>query len=125
MTVIGKIDPVQRPAQGPANSEEGPMDSGLRALTAVARHYQLDWSMTRLSHVYAKPQEHDGRELVRIAKAEGMKAQLQAMTWAQLSKLQKMTPFLVRMDNGAWFVVLKVGKDAQMWGSDGKTPGPD
>src|ERR1700761_5279220 len=98
MTVIGKIDPVQRPAPEPANSQEGPMDSGLRALTAVARHYQLDWSMTRLAHVYSKAQEHDGRELVRIARTEGLKAQLQAMTWSQLSKLQKMTPFLVRMD---------------------------
>jgi hypothetical protein len=29
-------------------------DSGIRALAAVARHHQLDWSLQRLTHMYAK-----------------------------------------------------------------------
>ena len=79
MTVIGKIEPQQTPAN---SQDDVRHDSGLRALTAVARHYQLDWSLTRLGHVYAKQQEHDGRELVRIARAEGLKAELQKMDWS-------------------------------------------
>ena len=31
----------------------------------------------------------------------------------------------MRLDTGAWFVVLKVGQDARLWGTDGKTPGPE
>ena len=51
MTVIGKIEPQQKPAN---SQDDVRHDSGLRALAAVARHYQLDWSLTRLGHVYAK-----------------------------------------------------------------------
>ena len=122
MTVIGKIDPQQKPAN---SQDDVRHDSGLRALTAVAKHYQLDWSLTRLGHVYAQEKEHDGRELVRIARTEGLKAELQKLDWAKLQKLQKLTPFLIRLDTGAWFVVLKVGQDARLWGTDGKTPGAE
>jgi hypothetical protein len=45
-------------------------DSGIRALAAVARHYQLDWSLQRLTHKYVKEREPDAKELVRIARAE-------------------------------------------------------
>jgi hypothetical protein len=69
MTVIGKIEPEQRAA--PAQDNTPVLDSGLRALAAVARHYQLDWSLARLSHIYDKGREPDARELVRIARAEG------------------------------------------------------
>jgi subfamily B ATP-binding cassette protein HlyB/CyaB len=127
MTVIGKIAPTQKPAN---SQDDVRHDSGLRALTAVARHYQLDWSLTRLGHVYASENEHDGRELVRIARTEGMKAELQRLDWNKLQKIQKLTPFLVRLDSGAWFVVLKVGADARMWGvskseNGAKTQGPE
>ena len=127
MTVIGKIEPQQQPAN---SQDDVRHDSGLRALTAVARHYQLDWSLTRLGHVYAQEKEHDGRELVKIARAEGMKAEWQKLDWNKLQKLQKLTPFLVRLDSGAWFVVLKVGQDARLWGvtkpeDAGKAQGPE
>ncbi len=68
-------------------------DSGLRALAAVARHYQLDWSLTRLSHVYGKEQEPNARELVRIARAEGLKAETHRTDWKAMARLQKQTPF--------------------------------
>ena len=110
MTVVGKIEPQQRPA---ASQDNAPVpDSGLRALTAVARHYQLDWSLTRLSHVHGKDHEPDAREIVRIARAEGLKAEAHRADWKSLARLQKQTPFLVRLKTGGWFVVLKVGKDA-------------
>jgi ATP-binding cassette subfamily B protein len=82
-------------------------DSGIRALCAVARHYQLDWSLQRLTHVYAKSREPDAFELVRIAAAEGLKAGAQKADWKRLGEIQKLAPFLVQMKNGGWFVVLK------------------
>ncbi len=45
----------------------------------------LDWSLTRLLHLYGKDKEPNGRELVRIAKAEGMKAALHKSNWKEVS----------------------------------------
>ena len=85
----------------------------MRALAAVARHWQLDWSLERLFHLYGKEQEPDARELVRIARTEGLKANVQRTDWAHLARLEKLTPFLVRLANGAWFVVVKAGAAAK------------
>jgi len=82
-------------------------DSGIRALSAVARHYQLDWSLQRLTHMYVKGREPDARELARIATAEGLKAAAQKVSWKRLGEIQKLAPFLVRLKTGGWFVVLK------------------
>jgi ATP-binding cassette, subfamily B, bacterial HlyB/CyaB len=87
-------------------------DGGLRALVAVARHYQLDWSLERLAHKYAKDREPEAQELVRIALAEGLKAGVERIGWNDLGRLQKQTPFLVRLDTGGYFVALKVGEAA-------------
>lgn len=87
-------------------------DSGIRALAAVARHYQMDWSLQRLTHQYAKEREPTARELARIARTEGLKASTHKTNWKNLGRLQKLTPFLVRLDTGGYFVVLKVGPDA-------------
>src|SRR5580698_7073209 len=96
----------------PAAAPDERHDSGIRALAAVARHHQLDWSLQRLTHQYAKDREPDGKELVRIARTEGLKASLERTNWKYLARLQKLTPFLVRLDTGAYFVVLKVGQAA-------------
>ena len=104
------------PQATPPKDEVNP-DSGIRALTAVARHWRLDWSLQRLNHVYGKNREPDGRELVRIAQTEGLKASLQRISWKRLQGLQKQTPFLVRLDTGGYFVVLKVGTAALNAGS--------
>lgn len=103
----------------PAVSETeaaAPSHSGLRALASVARHMGLDWSLTRLLHLYGKDKELDARALVRIAKAEGMKAALHKSNWKEVSSSQKLTPFLVRLNTGAWFVVIKVGDAARKEG---------
>jgi ATP-binding cassette subfamily B protein len=109
MATFARIEPQK------AGAETAPAthDSGIRALAAVARHQGLDWSLTRLNHVYGKDHEPDARALVRMARAEGMKAEVQRMDWTRLNKMQKQAPFLVRLDSGAWFVVLKVGADAR------------
>ena len=105
------------PQEAPPKDEQVSPDSGIRALAAVARHWRLDWSLQRLNHVYGKNREPDGRELVRIAQTEGLKASLQRISWKRLQGLQKQTPFLVRLDTGGYFVVLKVGTAALNAGS--------
>jgi ATP-binding cassette subfamily B protein len=112
-----RIEPA--PAAGePAVSENeaAASHSGLKALASVARHMGLDWSLTRLLHLYGKDKELDSRALVRIAKAEGMKAALHKSNWKEVSSSQKLTPFLVRLKTGAWFVVVKVGDAARKEG---------
>jgi ATP-binding cassette subfamily B protein len=91
--------------------------SGLKALHAVARHWGLDLSLERLFHVHGKDREPDAAQLVRIAQAEGLKASNRRTDWSRLARLQKLTPFLVRLNSGAYFVVLKVGAAAT--GPDG------
>jgi len=87
--------------------------SGLKALSAVARHAGLDWSLLRLIHVHGKDREPDAAELVRIAQAEGMKAKVHRTDWSRLERFQKLAPFLVRLNSGGYFVVLKAGTAAQ------------
>ena len=113
-----RLEPVPTAAAPAANEPAAapPSNSGLRALASVARHMGLDWSLTRLLHLYGKDKELDSRELVRIAKAEGMKAALHKSNWKEVSASQKLTPFLVRLNTGAWFVVVKVGDAARKEG---------
>jgi len=87
--------------------------SGLKALSAVARHMGLDWSLVRLLHVHGKDREPDAGELMRIAQAEGLKASVRRVDWSRLERFQKLAPFLVRLDNGGYFVVLKTGAAAK------------
>jgi ATP-binding cassette subfamily B protein len=109
MATLGKIEPTQ--AEAPKPEERA--DSGLRALAAVARHFQLDWSLSRLTHVYGKEQEPDAREMVRIARGEGLKAEAHRIKWKDLGRFAKLAPFLVRLNTGGWFVVLKAGDAAR------------
>lgn len=98
---------------GEAGTVSNCEQTGIKALAAVARYMGLDWSLVRLLHVYGKEREPDAAELVRIAQAEGLKASIQHTDWARLERFQKLTPFLVRLDNGGYFVVLKVGAAPQ------------
>jgi len=86
--------------------------SGLKALCVIARHMGLDWSLVRLLHVHGKDREPDAGELVRIAQAEGLKASTRRIDWSRLDRFQKLAPFLVRLDSGGYFVVLKAGEAA-------------
>jgi ATP-binding cassette, subfamily B, bacterial HlyB/CyaB len=79
--------------------------TGIKALSAVARHLGLDWSIPRLVHVYGKEHEPNAAELVRIARAEGLKAKSYQTDWAGLERFQKLAPFLVRLKDGGYFIV--------------------
>lgn len=100
---------------GAANADVPPSchQSGIKALAAIARHLGLDWSLTRLIHVHGKQQEPSAAELVRIAEAEGLKARVHQTDWARLERLQKLAPFLVRLNSGEYFVALKTGAAAR------------
>jgi len=100
----------------PAKTDVAANQSGLRALASVARHMGLDWSLARLLHLYARDREPDAQELVRIARSEGMKAGRHKASWKELSRSQKLAPFLVRLNTGAWFVAVKVGDAARKEG---------
>jgi ATP-binding cassette, subfamily B, bacterial HlyB/CyaB len=67
--------------------------TGIKALSAVARHLGLDWSIPRLVHVYGKEHEPNAAELVRIARAEGLKAKSYQTDWAGLERFQKLRLF--------------------------------
>ncbi|HET7086184.1 MAG TPA: peptidase domain-containing ABC transporter [Rhizomicrobium sp.] len=92
--------------------------SGLKALSAVARHMGLDWSLVRLLQIHGKDREPDAAQLVRIAQAEGLKASTRRVDWDRLERFQKLTPFLVRLDGGGYFVVLKAGEAAKKDGGE-------
>jgi ATP-binding cassette subfamily B protein len=91
--------------------------SGLKALLVVARHWGLDLSLVRLLHIHGKGREPEAGELVRIAESEGLKASLRHADWTGLQRFEKLAPFLVRLNSGGYFVVLKVGSAAD--GPDG------
>src|SRR5438128_1492376 len=79
--------------------------TGIKALSAVARHLGLDWSIPRLIHVYGKEREPDAAELVRIARSEGLKAKAHQTDWTGLDRFRKLAPFLVRLKDGGYFIV--------------------
>ena len=93
-----------------ADSEAAPAcdQTGIKALAAMARHLGLDWSLPRLIHVYGKDREPDAAELVRIARDEGLKAKVHCTDWSRLARFQKLVPFLVRLNSGGYFVVLRL-----------------
>jgi ATP-binding cassette subfamily B protein len=83
--------------------------TGLKALAAVARHLRLDWSLPRLLHVYGQDAEPVSERLARVARAEGLKAAVHRSDWSRLQNFRKLVPFLARLDNGAYVVVLQLG----------------
>lgn len=97
--------PTARPS---GNDFSACKQSGLKALVAVARHSQLDFALPRLLHIHGKDREPTAAEMVKIAQSEGLKAAFHGGDWAALLRLQKLTPFLVRVKSGAWFVVARI-----------------
>ena len=100
-------------ADGGASGADACEQTGIKALGAVARHMGLDWSVLRQVHVYGKEREPDATELVRIAQSEGLKASVHRTDWSRLGRFQKLAPFLVRLNNGNYFVVIKAGATAE------------
>jgi ATP-binding cassette subfamily B protein len=91
------------------NATDLPNDqqTGVKALVAVARHYGLDWSLQRLLHVYGSNSEPDAARLATIAREEGLKSGVHRTVWNKLSRFRLAVPFLARLSNGAYVVVLQ------------------
>ena len=85
--------------------------TGLKGLAAIARHFGLDWSLPRLLHVYGQGVEPDAERLARAARTEGLKAAVHRLDWARLQRFGRLVPFLARLDNGAYVVVLQLGAE--------------
>jgi ATP-binding cassette subfamily B protein len=83
------------------------LQTGLKGLAAVARHLELDWSLPRLTHLYARDTEPDAEGLARIARSEGLKAAVHKLDFERLQRFTKLAPFMARLSNGAYVVVLQ------------------
>lgn len=81
--------------------------TGMKALVAIARHHGLDWSLQRLLHVYGREGEPDAQKIALIARDEGMKSAVHRTEWRELSRFKSATPFMARLSNGAYVVVLQ------------------
>ncbi|HUO99840.1 MAG TPA: peptidase domain-containing ABC transporter [Rhizomicrobium sp.] len=92
---------------GPGAEHPDCAQTGLKGLAAIARHFELDWSLPRLFHVYGHDQEPDAEQLSRIARAEGLLSQVHTVDFNRLQRFKKLTPFLARLSNGAYVVVLQ------------------
>ena len=100
------------PSVGPMADESraeisGCEQTGLKGLAAIARHMGLDWSLPRLLHAHGRAREPDAEELVRAARAEGLRAAVHRLDWTRLQRFARLTPFLARLSNGAYVVVLQ------------------
>jgi ATP-binding cassette subfamily B protein len=94
-------------AEADSGNHDGNWQTGLKALSAVARHHRLDWSLERLIHVYGTECEPDAGRLAAIAQQEGMKSAVQHSDWQGLSRFRAAAPFLARLSTGAYVVLLQ------------------
>ncbi len=89
--------------------DAAPVLSSLRCLVAVARHHRLDLSVERLAHDHAlAPGPVGPRQLVRIARASGLRAKAVRLDWAGLGRLGGAVPALVALTTGNWVVLAGV-----------------
>jgi ATP-binding cassette subfamily B protein len=89
----------------------------MKGLAAIARHHGLDWSLQRLLHVYGSQSEPEAGRLAQIAREEGMKSAVHRTEWRELSRFRSATPFMARLSNGAYVVVLQAPAAAKRRGA--------
>ena len=80
--------------------------TGLKALIVVMRQFGLDWSLERLSHMYAEESELNPERLSEVAKKENLKCEVLNSTWDELQIFKNATPVIASLKNGAYVVVL-------------------
>ncbi|HEY0106460.1 MAG TPA: peptidase domain-containing ABC transporter [Rhizomicrobium sp.] len=108
---------------GDLRSDHAGQQTGIKALCAVARHFGLDWSLPRLLHIYGGEAEPSAAALARIALDEGMKSAVHKTRWEHLPRFKSTTPFLARLSNGAYVVVLHPpGIEAAVPSGDAREP---
>ena len=106
MTVIAKIEPNKIALSRP---EESGDRSGLACLVIVARHSGLHLSVLQLIHDNVLTgQEISTAQLLKCARAAGLKAKVTHLTWDGLSHLKKALPAIVTLKSGASMVLLRV-----------------
>lgn len=86
----------------------GGHQTGLKALAAVARHLSVDVSLEKLLRLHPYDQEPDADALASIATGEGLKAKSVTMNWDRLSRFDQLLPFLARLSNGCYVVLVKL-----------------
>lgn len=97
----------ESPGDAAKTPRPGGNQTGLKALIAVARRFGLDWSLERLLHLYGGEEEPGAQKLVSIAEKEGLKSAFHAIGWDDLSRYRGAAPFLARLSNGAYVVVVQ------------------
>ncbi|HSS15192.1 MAG TPA: cysteine peptidase family C39 domain-containing protein, partial [Rhizomicrobium sp.] len=90
------------------SSHQSGHQTGLKALAAVARHLSVDISLEKLLRLHPYDQEPDVDALANIATGEGLKAKSVTMSWDRLSRFDQLLPFLARLSNGCYVVLVKL-----------------
>jgi ATP-binding cassette subfamily B protein len=96
-------------ADGTAAPSEG--QTGLATLIALARHHGLDLSLARLTHLHPTHDEPEPESLAAIARKEGLQSAVHRGDLRALASFAGAVPFAVRLDNGAYAVVVRVAKE--------------
>jgi ATP-binding cassette subfamily B protein len=99
--------PINEALRSEGDEQAECIQTGLKGLGAIARHHELDWSLPRLLHLHGKDFEPDAEQLARIARAEGLHAAVHKLDWSRLQRFRRLTPFMARLSNGAYVVVLQ------------------
>jgi ATP-binding cassette, subfamily B, bacterial HlyB/CyaB len=82
------------------------MITGLRCLVAVARHHGINLHIDQ-DEVALSEGEGDTSavQLVRLAKANGLRAKRARLSWRDLARGGSAFPFMIRRKDGSWLIV--------------------
>jgi len=97
--------------EGHGSSESPDKQTAFQTLIALARHHGLDLSLARLAHLHPAQDEPAPEALAAIARAEGLQSAAHRGDARALTSFSGAVPFAVRLDNGAYAVVVRVGRE--------------
>jgi subfamily B ATP-binding cassette protein HlyB/CyaB len=99
------------------------MDTGLDALVALARFYQLPAEADQLAHEFGQPgQAFSDTELLQAAKALTLKAKLLSLTISTLKA--SLLPAIAKHNDGTYFIIARLSypDDSKNQGNDSSNP---
>jgi subfamily B ATP-binding cassette protein HlyB/CyaB len=82
--------------------------TGLKSLAAIAQHLSIDLSLQKLLQLYPDDLEPDSKTLASIAADHGLNARPVKMDWDRLAQFDKALPFIARLSNNCYVVLVKV-----------------
>ncbi len=98
----------------PADTAAGPAGSLLGCLVIVARHRGIHLAVPQLIHDHLLPPgEPTVSRLIEVAQACGLRAVATKLSWAELMRLGKTLPVIVRLRNGAAMVLVRADATAK------------